>query len=172
VVGPPRDKPDYHVHIHPQAETGGGRQNEGKVSPESNTWSIFQKNPASADKGPRKKTLAPYLKAIVAKARRSFGLAIESVTEAQFRTYCDGIDFRASSAATREDRRHRRRDPAADAAGLEARGTAGLRNGCAAIAGAARPTPHLARTCHSAARKGAARQPHQGVACEPRHHGF
>src|SRR6202522_3390073 len=54
-----------------------------------------------------------------------------------------GIDLRTSSAAARKDRRHRWRDPAADAAGLEARGTARLRNGCAAIAGPGRPTPHL-----------------------------
>ena len=35
---PPRDKPDYHVHNHPQTETGGGAQNAGKMSLHGNTF--------------------------------------------------------------------------------------------------------------------------------------
>jgi hypothetical protein len=33
----PRDKPDYHVHLSPQTETGAGRENGRKVSPDGNT---------------------------------------------------------------------------------------------------------------------------------------
>jgi hypothetical protein len=34
---PPRDKPDYHVHIRPQTETSAGPQNCREVSPRGNT---------------------------------------------------------------------------------------------------------------------------------------
>jgi hypothetical protein len=34
---PPRDKPDYHVHIRPQTETSAGPHNCREVSPRGNT---------------------------------------------------------------------------------------------------------------------------------------